>query len=364
MSRSIENRARFDLVRYANCWEDAAILCKALKPAPGKHILSIASGGDNTFAMLSMGASVVAADISTAQLACVELKAAAIRRLEHADLLSFIGIRPCSKRLPVFEDLKPDLSRESRDFWEHNAAAVESGIVHAGKFENYFHIFRKRILPMVHSRQTVAELMRAKDRSERESFYNSTWNNLRWRLLFRIFFSRPVMGRLGRDPEFFRYVEGSVSDRILRRTKHALTVLPTNSNPYLDYILNGNFTCALPLYLEERRFESLRKGLDNLTIFRGPIQEAVDRFRGNGFDGFNLSDIFEYMDADLCAEIYAKLLESAGPRARFAYWNMLVSRQCPEGLKNRVEYLAELSRECFEQDMAFFYSAFIVEEKK
>lgn len=364
MSLSIENRARFDLIRYANCWEDATILCKALNPAQDKRILSIASGGDNAFAMLSMGASVVAADISTAQLACVELKASAIHRLEHPDLLQFLGIRPCSRRVSIFRDLKADLARESRDFWENNTAAIKSGIAHAGKFEDYFRIFRTKILPMVHDRQTVAELMREKNRSEREAFYNNTWNNLRWRLLFRVFFSRAVMGHMGRDPEFFRYVKGSVSDRILRRTKHALTILETHNNPYLDYILNGNFTCALPLYLEEGRFEALRKGLYNLTIYGGSIEDAVDEFRGDGFDGFNLSDIFEYMDASLCAKIYAKLLDSARPGARFAYWNMLVPRRCPEGLWDKVEHLAELSRECFERDMAFFYSAFVVEEKK
>ena len=68
-------------------------------------------------------------------------------------------------------------------------------------------------------------------------------------MLFRVFFSRFVMGRLGRDPEFFRYVEGSVSDRILSRTRHALTVLPTHANPFLAYILTGNYGDALPRYL-------------------------------------------------------------------------------------------------------------------
>ena len=48
-----------------------------------------------------------------------------------------------------------------------------------------------------------------------------------------------LVGRLGRDPEFFRYVQGSVSDRILSRARHALTVLPTHENPYLQFILNG-----------------------------------------------------------------------------------------------------------------------------
>src|SRR5437773_3458117 len=65
----IEERARFGYVRYANCWEDANVLCDALEPAPGKRILSIASGGDNSFALAADGAHVVAVDLSEAQLA-------------------------------------------------------------------------------------------------------------------------------------------------------------------------------------------------------------------------------------------------------------------------------------------------------
>ena len=66
----IEDRAAFEQVRYANCWEDADVLCEALQPAEGKRILSIASAGDNALALLAQGATVVAADISLAQLAC------------------------------------------------------------------------------------------------------------------------------------------------------------------------------------------------------------------------------------------------------------------------------------------------------
>ena len=71
------------------------------------------------------------------------------------------------------------------------------------------------------------------------------------------------MGRLGRDPEFFRFVEGSVSDRILARTKHALTEIATLDNPYLRYILTGNYLAAedataLPHYLRPENFENIR----------------------------------------------------------------------------------------------------------
>lgn len=51
--KKIEERVRFDAIRYANCWEDADILMTALEPAAGKRILSIASAGDNSLALLA-----------------------------------------------------------------------------------------------------------------------------------------------------------------------------------------------------------------------------------------------------------------------------------------------------------------------
>ena len=378
MPGSIEERARFDEVRYANCWEDADVLCAALRPAPGKRFLSIASGGDNSFALVAEGAQVVAADLSPAQLAVVELKTAAVRRLEHPEALAFLGLRPSAERHAVHARLEGDLSDAARAFWRRRPAAIAEGIVHHGKFERYFALFRRRVLPLVHGRRARRELLAEKSEAERHEFYDRVWDTLRWRLLFRVFFGRFVMGRLGRDREFFRYVEGSVAERILARTRYALTVLPVHRNPYLEYILTGGFERNLPRYLRPDRFAALKENLGNLRLVHGPIQApaqapvqagAKDAAAGSdelagGFDGFNLSDVFEYLDPALCREVYGALLGAARPGARFAYWNMLVPRSCPPELAGRVVPLADEAERLFRRDMAFFYSAFVLEEAR
>jgi S-adenosylmethionine-diacylglycerol 3-amino-3-carboxypropyl transferase len=362
MPDPIERRADFGLVRYANCWEDADVLCEALRPLPGRRILSVASGGDNSFALAAGGAEVVAADISPAQLACVELKRAALRHLDHNALLAFLGVFDTDDRIATYGRLKADLAPAARAFWDERPADLAGGIIHAGKFEHYFRLLRRYVLPLVHTKKTIGRLLDPKDEPERRRFYESEWNNVWWRVMFRLFFSRITMGRLGRDPEFFRYVEGSVSERILSRVRHALTALPTHSNPYLRYILTGNFAGALPRYLRPENFDAVRGGLDRLTTFHGSIEEAAGVHGDGGFDGFNLSDIFEYLSPETCENIYGKLLDAARPHARLAYWNMLVRRRCPHEFDNRVRTLDELSQELFAKDLAFFYRALVVEE--
>lgn len=362
MPDRIQDRARFDLIRYANVWEDAGILRDALRPAPGRRILSIASAGDNSFALLASGGEVVAVDLSPVQIALVDLKRAAIRRLGQAECASFLGFRkPESDRRAVYEQLEKDLAPRSREVWRERLDDIADGIAHHGKFESYFALFRQRVLPLIHRKATVLGLLETREPAEREAFYETTWNNLRWRLLFRVFFSRFVMGRLGRDPEFFRYVEGSVSERILDRTRYALTALPTHANPYLEYILTGNFGSNLPLYLRVDVYPEVKRHIDRLTLFEGPIDEAAREHRGEGFDGFNLSDIFEYLDEPTGIQVYGRLLDAARPGARFAYWNMLVPRRLSSSFPGRVRYLEAESQELFARDLAWFYSAFIVE---
>ena len=177
--------------------------------------------------------------------------------------------------------------------------------------------------------------------------------------MFRLFFSRAVMGRLGRDPEFFAHVEGPVGDHILARSQHALTEIPTATNPYLRYIMDGNFPPeALPRYLRPEHYEAIRSRLDRVVLAHGAVESA-----GAGrFDGFNLSDIFEYMSPTEHRRCYAALLERANPGARLAYWNMLAPRARPEELAARARPLDELTARLHASDRAWFYSWFRVDE--
>ena len=347
----IDARARFDLIRYANSWEDADVLCEALRPAPGKRMLAIASAGDNAFALLAGGAEVVAVDLSGAQLALVELKRAAIRQLDNERVLAFLGIREARDRVRTYETL--DLPPDTRAYWDSHLDAVHRGVTRCGRFENYFRLFRRYVLPFVHTRKDVARLLAAKPRAEREAFYREEWDTWRWRAMFRVFFSRFVMGRTGRDPEFFRYVEGSVADRIFRRAEYAMTALSPHDNPYFTFIFTGNYGEVLPRYL--RQLDAVRANLDKLTLVQGSIEEAA----AGKFDGFYLSDIFEYVDPATMNVIYERLLDAAKPAARFAYWNLLVPRRGPAA---RVASLDGEAKELFARDLAFFYSALVLEE--
>src|SRR5262245_60405560 len=131
--------ADFSTIRYAQCWEDADVLVAALQPQPGHVCVSIASAGDNALALLSQGpARVLAVDLNSAQLACLELRVAAFKELEHSELLELIGSRNSSRRNELYQRCRKLPSQRCRSFWDSRPADIERGIGSAGKFERYF----------------------------------------------------------------------------------------------------------------------------------------------------------------------------------------------------------------------------------
>lgn len=364
MASEVSARADFTIVRYAQVWEDADMLLDALAIGPEDECLSIASAGDNALAMLARGPRrVVALDLNPAQLACLELRAAAFRGLDHGGVLELVGSAPSDRRAELYRSLREGLSPETRAFWDARSEALAGGIGHAGKFENYFRLFRERVLPLIHSRQRVRELLEPRSLADRRAFYERHWNTWRWRLLFQIFFSRAAMGRLGRDPSFFRYVQGSVAERILARTRHALTELDPSANPYLRWILTGAHSpSALPFCLREKNFAAIRANLDRLEWHQASVEDYLARVEPGRLSKFNLSDIFEYMSEENSARLLAQIAAAARSGGRLAYWNMLAPRSAPPGLQDRLQPLGELAARLFHEDKAFFYSAFIVEE--
>ncbi len=357
-----EDSKRADLgIRYAQCWEDADVLVEALQPGPGKRCLSIASGGDNSLALLARSPEyVLAVDLNPAQLACLELRVAAFRELQHCEMLQLLGSRPCADRMLLYRHCRSRLSADTRKLWDERAKLIEKGIGDAGKFESYFRTFRTDVLPLIHSLGSVNELLRPKSREERIEFYECAWDSRRWRALFRIFFSRWVMGALGRDRECFRYVEGDVAERILSRTRYALTELDPASNPYIQWILTGSHNGVLPFALREKNFDPIRRNLDRLEWRDAAVEDVTDR--DGKFDCFNLSDVFEYMSEQDYAGQLNRIVDAAMPGARLAYWNMLAPRHRPPQLAGCLDELAELGARLFAKDKAFFYSAFVVEQ--
>ncbi|TLV02919.1 DUF3419 family protein [Dyadobacter luticola] len=358
MSQKLTDVVDFGLIRYANCWEDADILVEALSDR-GKKNLSIGSAGDNSFSLLTTDPElVVAVDINPTQLFLIELKKISIFHFELEETLAFLGFSLSEKRLKHFDLIKNQLSTEARAYWEANREIIEKGVIHAGKFEKYFRLFANKILPWIHSRKTVGQLLAPKSPQAQEDFYTKKWNTWRWRLLFKIFFSRYVMGKYGRDPEFLKQVDGAVSTFIFNKAAQHLRSTAAQRNYILNYNLTGDFQGALPHYLQEENYKVIRQNIGSLHLKQGFAQDAMTDF--GRFHAMNLSDIFEYMDEKLFKTTSETLIKGMEKGGKLAYWNLMVPRRISAILPGKVEFCRDISENLSRIDKGFFYNQFIL----
>ncbi|MEL6643395.1 MAG: DUF3419 family protein [Pseudomonadota bacterium] len=358
----IATKAAFDHIRYAQLWEDADVLTQGLGDVRGQTLVSICSAGDNALAMLTLDpAKVVVVDLSPAQIACLRLRIGAYRALDHGTFLELTGSRPSERRPELLARALAETDEETRAFWEAlEADVVTYGIGGVGKFERYFRIFRTWLLPLVHSRRTIDAIFEPCDPEARKRFFENDFNTTQWKLLLNIFFSRFVMGRMGRDKAFFDHVDGSPAQHVASRLHHAAVDTDPSQNPYLHWILTGTHGAALPMAWRAEHYETIRNRLDRLDIRLGSLEAFVST--GERAAGFNLSDIFEYMSPDVFEEVYGTILNAAQPGARLVYWNMMAPRRVPERFASSIRTLVSLEDELKARDMAFFYSDFVVEE--
>jgi S-adenosylmethionine-diacylglycerol 3-amino-3-carboxypropyl transferase len=358
----IAGKADFDHIRYAQAWEDADLLTQALGPCAGGMLVSICAAGDNTLALLTLDpARVVALDISRAQIECLNLRIGAYRHLGHDEFLELMGARQSDRRPLLLARALASRADETKRFWlEKEDAVVRHGAAGVGKFERYFRLFGRYLLPLVHSRQTIDAVFEPRSQEARQRFLDRRFNTVRWRLLMKLFFSRFTMARLGRDKAFFAHVEGSVADHVARRIRYAVVSCDPSKNPYLHWILKGSHAAALPFSWRVENYEVIRSRLDRLDIRQGSLESFVEG--GERADGFNLSDIFEYMSEQSFAQTYGRLLDSANPGARFVYWNMMAPRRVLDCHAQRVRTCTAEETRLKAMDKAFFYSDFVVEE--
>jgi S-adenosylmethionine-diacylglycerol 3-amino-3-carboxypropyl transferase len=335
-------------IPYAQCWEDADVLLEALQVDSADTCLSVASAGDNTLALVGAGAKrVIAADLSPAQIACLELRVAAYRNLKHAEFLELLGQDASNRRLDLYQRCRADLSESSRRFWDRRQHLVLQGIVYSGRFERFLTFLRRFVLPLVHRRKKVERLFKITTVQERHEFYEREWNTHRWKLLCNVLFghkNEPVVKILN------------------RRIPNTLVKIPPKTNPYLQWILAGRYVSALPYALRPENFDRIRQNLDSLEWHCASVEEVISDLPDDVLHCCNLSNIFEHVSPESYKRMLDEIIRVSAAGCRLVYWNVVAERHCPPVLSDRLRQRRDLAVRLHRKDKAFFHRDLVIEE--
>jgi S-adenosylmethionine-diacylglycerol 3-amino-3-carboxypropyl transferase len=353
-------------VVYSQCWEDPRTASRALGLRRDDDLLVITSAGCNAIALALAGPrTVTAVDFNPAQSHLLELKIAAITTLDHASLLAFLGVRASRERNHVYRDaVAPALSERARRYWDARPAMLGRGVLHAGRFERYLALFRSSVLRVMERRADIDRLLALESLDEQRCFYEGTWNNWRWRSLFVLFFGRLVQARVGRHPEFFRYVDlPNVGAHYRECARHALVDLPLTDNYFVEYILTGGYSreARMPSYLRASEHASVREAVGRIRVVTGDVREFLAASSPGAYSAFSFSDIFEWMSPTEHEDVLRAAMRAARPGARLCYYNNLVLRRCPAALARAFEADETFGDLLHREDRSFLYRRFAIE---
>jgi len=364
----ILQRPVFGRLLFAQCWEDPRMDYDALQVQPHHTVLSVTSGGCNTLSLAALGpARLIAVDLNSTQSWLLEFKIAGIRRLTHGEYLEFLGVRDSSARWELYHAVREALTPDARAYWDTQRSAIESGLLGAGRYERYLAAFRK-LLRVIEGRKNVERLLACGSLEEQRRFYEETWDSFRWRLFFRVFFSRTVLGLGGLDPRFFTYVNGvgDFGEHFRKLTQHMLVDLPVRDNYFLAQIALGRYLDerAVPPYLLAEHFDTLRQTVGRIEIVTAELGTVLKSLPSNSVDGFNFSNVFEWVPPETFEATLRETYRVARPGARLCYRNLLVRREHPRSLDHLFTPHDELAARLLYHDRSFVYSNFEVASVK
>ena len=177
----------------------------------------------------------------------------------------------------------------------------------------------------------------------------------------QLFFSRAVMGRYGRDPEFLKHVQLNVPDYIAQKAATHLQSATCTQNYFLHRIFTGSFGHRLPVYLRAENFAVIKK---NIYCLQAELAAADEVMVNQSFNAYCLSNIFEYLSLRQFQDWVHKVNEALPASACLAYWNLMADRKFSDVLAKQYHYFSERSNELSANDNGFFYKGFILEQKR
>ncbi len=273
---------------YNTCWEDPQLDREALAINGDDHLLVITSAGCNALDyLLDEPKHVYAVDLNFRQNALLDLKVAAIRRLDFDTFFAMFGTGrlTCAKDVYV-KQLRAELPAASRAYWDRRIDAFSGrgprGSFYfrgtSGTFAWMINAYIDRIAKM---REQVNAVLNAQTLEEQREIYRMVHSKL-WSGSMRWFVRRdstlallgvPRPQRLQVDRDY----DGGIGRFIEDCVETVFAGLPLRNNYFWRLYLTGSYTreCC-PEYLRPEHFARLKSGLiDRLSTHTTSIGDFV-----------------------------------------------------------------------------------------
>jgi S-adenosylmethionine-diacylglycerol 3-amino-3-carboxypropyl transferase len=349
----------FNLIFTLN-WEDPEMDRLALKILPGETVMTITSGGCNTMSLLLQDPSIIyTVDINPCQSYVIELKIAAMKHLGYSEFTEFTGLRPSDERTNMYRRLRRSLTQQAASFWDSKLSIIEKGFLINGRYEKFVKLVGK-FIRMIEGNRRVNDLFTDRNPEDQKKFSRKEWDTGRTRLIFNLFFNKRILASRGLKADYFTFDDGSNSfaESFFRRFMKVLTDVPVTGNYFLHLYLKGYYKSLreVPDYLLEKNFETIKERVDRIRIVTGDAKKWLTEMPDRSLNCFSLSNICELMSPDDTLKLFQEVVRTGTEDARICFRNLVIPREVPEQLNDKIKKDLELTKYIFGRDRSFVYS--------
>lgn len=373
----------FDAFVYNQIWEDPRVDLQALKLDAGSRILTISSGGCNALNyLIENPASVTAVDLNRHHIYLLNLKIAALKFLpDFQDFFGFFGYGKSENNIENYQKfISPNLDQPTKDFWE--SSSFFGKLAHGRRIDFfrkdglYEHSRNGYFLRFFHKFSRLfgckpEEVLKAETPEEQERLYQQYIEPFFDSFLIQLLGKMPVtMFGLGIPPQQYdelkKDFDGSVIDIYRQRTKRLAVEYPIYENYFAWQAFSRKYDTeqrkALPEYLKEENYETLKKNAAGIKTKIGSITEEIKNQPENSFNRFVFLDAQDWMNAGAMTELWQAIADRSETGSRIIFRtagaSSPVEKNLPKDLREKFQYQENLSKELFKQDRASIYGGF------
>ena len=308
-------------ISYSSCNEDSGSEVQVLIPHETKRLVSICASGGRVLNLLQDGAEEVwAVDVNPSQTHLFELKVAGLRALDHAEFLSFMGVRASLRRLDVYDSLRPSLSNDARAYFDAKPFLIKRGALYQGSLERFFRRYVSTAAHLLRPRW-VRRLFACTNLAEQRRLLPG-WHSPFWRLVAKTICRRNFFNFFSHEPGFWRFLppELKLHERIFGTVERYLDHHLARDNHLLWLVFFGRYgdERVMPEYLRADAFARIKRALQTvrLNVVNGDMASVLRAAPPQYFDGYSLSDISAYLPHEAFGETIEQVVRTARPRAR------------------------------------------------
>ncbi len=391
LSRAIFNLCHGNQLVYNTCWEDPRLDRVALELGPGDRLLVITSAGCNALDYaLDEPQRIDTVDMNSRQNALLDLKLAAIDRLDYVDFFQLFGRGKVENWDEIYATVREGLPGPSRKYWDKKGKFfLGKGRRDSFYFRGSSGLFATGVNHYINRwakvREDIEQLLACETVEQQKEIYESKVKPAFWGPKFEWVMRRDaILSLLGvpraQRQQLERYYPGGIAKFVEDSLDTVFSKLPLKDNYFWRVYLTGEYTpeCC-PEYLKPDNFARL-KGTDSepglakrvhtqTTTILDHLQQSDHKY-----SHFVLLDHMDWMAEhmqDMLAKQWQTIIDRADDDAKILWRSAAVICEFVDPIKVRVDgaerrlgevldYNRELADELHAVDRVHTYGSFSI----